>query len=738
MQIKRNNNNNKKIDRTRQNDVPKSNLHNSFNYNIVNKNDELNNIDIKEKNKSLQKINNKTTKNFQKSNFYKNKNGSNSIQNNNKNINNNNNNKEDQIREKRKNFVKKNTLNNNDNKNEENINIKNNWNEQKKNIEKFEKKLENNKKNDDYNNISKSSIEENKYNYLYNNNIKKEEKILNNGNNFYNINNTKDNKIFKSNYFNDNNKNNLNINNKQNENQINFQQNKNDNLLNPHKNQTQKDKKTIDNQIDNNYYYNKYGMNLENNVNKNINKNNQINNINEQEKLLNLQQSKNQKIGPNTNSQNTLSKTIYSPPQQNFDKGNIFKSIEENNLSKNKEILNQTSSERKNAFNSNSITSSTRSTITTNSNNNNNITSSSISSTTKTNSTPIEISINKKISQETKNIIETKIGLTNLGNTCYMNTCLQTLIHSGPFIEKLIKNKDSIPNSSISKEFYKICQSFENSSSTTSKYSNSFKPIDFKNAFAKKHSEFRRAQHDSQEFCRLLLEEISQELNTVSGIPKYKELNDKGKSKLQLFKDYDKLYKDRENSIVVDTFYGQNINIFQCNCGYESYSFDKFLDIPLIFSDSSHVTKLTDLLDMNYEDSELDWETKCDSCKKKQTHKKFMKICLFPEILIISLQRIGDSSSYFNNRRNKNRGKIQFDDFLDMSKYSDKECVHNQKTKYKLIGIMNHSGSLDFGHYYAYIKINDKWFEFNDDICSKIEMNYNSSTAYVFLYQKEE
>ena len=278
--------------------------------------------------------------------------------------------------------------------------------------------------------------------------------------------------------------------------------------------------------------------------------------------------------------------------------------------------MNQTASERTTNFNknanSNSITSSTRSTITTNSNNNN--TTSSF--TTKT----TENTINKKISQETKNIIESKIGLKNIGNTCYMNTCLQTLIHSGPFIEKLIKNKDLIPNSSISEKFYDICQSFQNF--TPSKWNNSLNPKEFKDAFAKKHNEFRRAQHDSQEFCRLLLEEISQELNTVKGTPKYKELNDKGKNKLELFKDYDKLYKDRENSIVVDTFYGQNINIFQCNCGYESYSFDKFLDIPLIFSDSSNVKKLTDLLDINYEDSELEWETKCDKCKKKQMHKK--------------------------------------------------------------------------------------------------------------------
>jgi ubiquitin C-terminal hydrolase len=45
---------------------------------------------------------------------------------------------------------------------------------------------------------------------------------------------------------------------------------------------------------------------------------------------------------------------------------------------------------------------------------------------------------------------------------------------------------------------------------------------------------------------------------------------------------------------------------------------------------------------------------------------------------------------------------------------------------------------MDFGHYYAYININNKWFEFNDDIVREINMEFSSSTAYVFLYQREE
>ena len=330
------------------------------------------------------------------------------------------------------------------------------------------------------------------------------------------------------------------------------------------------------------------------------------------------------------------------------------------------------------------------------------------------------------INREVNSIINSTIGLNNLGNTCFMNTCLQNLIHSEDFIKRLISKKSSISRSTpISYYFLNLCQELSNSLRAVS-------PTKFKEKFGLKHHLFAGyGQNDTQEFCRVLLEDMNTELNEVKKKKPYVELTTSGKSKIQCDREFDENFRGRENSIIMDSFYGQIINIFTCKCSFKDYSFQKVLDLPLLLQSSSSVS-ITSLLEDYFEDEKIKFETKCEKCGKKTVHLKEIRFSQPPNILILSLQRINPRT------KRKNSCAVSFPEILNINKFIDEDCGHSKEGEYILYGIGNHSGTINFGHYYAYIKLNDKyWYEFNDSFVSKKgEINTNSTSAYTLFYKK--
>ena len=331
------------------------------------------------------------------------------------------------------------------------------------------------------------------------------------------------------------------------------------------------------------------------------------------------------------------------------------------------------------------------------------------------------------INRELNSIITSTVGLSNLGNTCFMNTCLQNLIHSEDFIKRLLTKKSSISKlTPISYYFFNLCKEIANSTRAVS-------PNKLKEKFGQKHLLFAGyGQNDTQEFCRVLLEDMNNELNDVKKKKPYVELKTSGKSKIQCDKEFDENFRGRENSIIMDSFYGQIINIFTCKCGFKDYSFQKVLDLPLLLQTSDMIS-IDDLLEDYFEEEEIKFETKCEKCGKKRVHKKEVKFSQPPNILILSLQRIN------NRTKRKNSCCVTFPEILDIKKFIDIDCGHANETQYVLYGIGNHSGTINFGHYYAYVKLNDKyWYEFNDSMVRRISggINTRSTTAYTLFYKK--
>ena len=325
---------------------------------------------------------------------------------------------------------------------------------------------------------------------------------------------------------------------------------------------------------------------------------------------------------------------------------------------------------------------------------------------------------------------QSKIGLQNTYYSCYINTILQLLIHTPLFTKLFYKELQSFPSKTpLISKLYTILQQIISSSTETK----SISPSQLTQYFQNKHKEYSHGtEQDSQEFCRVFLADLSEELNKVNKRSKYIELDFDNLTKDKAYKKYVDYCKSTEDSIILDIFYGHIINILRCQCGYQSYSFENIMDIPLLFTnhDNNNVN-INDMLDLYFEDSNVEWGVKCTKCKSKRSHVKVTKFYKLPEVMILSLQRINQ------RRRQKNNSIVNFNDTIDMRKYVDVDSSWKKESTYQLYGVAYHKGDIDFGHYYARILVNEKWVEFNDSrVYVSGDIRKDREYVYLLFYRK--
>jgi ubiquitin C-terminal hydrolase len=335
-------------------------------------------------------------------------------------------------------------------------------------------------------------------------------------------------------------------------------------------------------------------------------------------------------------------------------------------------------------------------------------------------------------------------GLTNLGNTCFINSCIQILSHTtelnifldGNYKSKLNNNKldglilmewDSLRKLMWSQNCIISPQRF-------------IKQLQFVSK-SKNREEFSNySQNDSSEFFLFLIDcfhsAISREVIVhINGEPK----NETDQLAIQCFEKI-KFFFQKEYSEIYDLFYGihvsQIVSLEEKNFGeILSNSPEPFtiinLPIPSIKNPS-----LLDCFDLFVSGEILEGDNAWFNEKTglKQTIKKQIMYWSFPKILVIDVKRF--SNVNFNN---KNQVLITFPiTELDLSNY----VIGYNKTPYiyDLYAICNHHGGPLGGHYYSFIKIKNKWFSFNDTDVNEInDLNkLITPNAYCFFYKKQE
>lgn len=187
-----------------------------------------------------------------------------------------------------------------------------------------------------------------------------------------------------------------------------------------------------------------------------------------------------------------------------------------------------------------------------------------------------------------------RIGLQNLGNTCYMNSALQCLVHIPELTQYFLFNcfQDELNTDNPLGMSGKVATSFakliHNLFDKKSSRGTSIIPREFKQTIGHFNSMFADYhQQDSQEFLAFLLDGLHEDLNRIikKPITEKPELNEKN-ADIDAIKELAEQswsqHKLRNDSVIIDLFVGLYKSTLICPvCSKVSITFDPFSDLTL-------------------------------------------------------------------------------------------------------------------------------------------------------------
>ncbi|TYZ65269.1 hypothetical protein PybrP1_002516 [[Pythium] brassicae (nom. inval.)] len=377
------------------------------------------------------------------------------------------------------------------------------------------------------------------------------------------------------------------------------------------------------------------------------------------------------------------------------------------------------------------------------------------------------------------------VGLQNLGNTCFMNSCLQCVSNIPSVAQYFASNVHAKEVNEASPTKGALAFAFGDLMKAlwgSDKFS-SVRPSELKRVIGKVASRFTGyEQQDAQEFLRFLLDGLHEDLNRIKKKPAYYEIKDRERAKDRDVSDeHWRFYSERNLSALSELFCGQLRSEIRCStCGHRSLCFDVFWDLSLpvpkkpkslqpmriasVFASKQHAApragdderaaaaggggastspngcSVRDCLKA-YTDQELLAEGDAYYCAKCKTHRAVAKkISLYrlPQVLVLHLKRF----SYSTFSRDKVSTAIQFPLLgLDLAEYCAADAVVDGSTEYDLTGVVHHVGSLNGGHYTAEClnKDTQEWFDFDDASVAAVKKpQLCSSSAYILFFRRRE
>lgn len=330
-------------------------------------------------------------------------------------------------------------------------------------------------------------------------------------------------------------------------------------------------------------------------------------------------------------------------------------------------------------------------------------------------------------------------GIHNLGNTCFLNTCMQILLQTYELDLPNNNNTNSgekVLETQIYNE-WRLWKQNINHPNIDVISPNSF-IINIHQIAEKKNRVLFTgfAQNDMPEFLLFFIENMhiyfKREIEyNIQGNVNHKT----DQLALQCYTMIKNRY-EKDYSPLNDIFYGISISsIYSLDKQFLSSVSEPYfmLDLPICGK------TIYDCLDQYISPELMENENAWFNEKTQQKENVYKEITFwnFPKIIVFTFKRFSTETSNRGIHLYKKTDLIDFPlQNLDLSKYV--RGYNASKYKYDLYGICNHIGNIMGGHYTAFVKNKEnQWFHCNDTIIEKIEYPPQMVTpmAYSLFYR---
>ncbi|KAL2236130.1 UNVERIFIED_CONTAM: hypothetical protein Sindi_1345200 [Sesamum indicum] len=339
-------------------------------------------------------------------------------------------------------------------------------------------------------------------------------------------------------------------------------------------------------------------------------------------------------------------------------------------------------------------------------------------------------------------------GLNNLGNTCFMNSVLQALLHAPPLRNYFLndRHKNESCRKGSADRLCLPCDIDVIYSAVFSGERTPYSPAKFLYSWWQ-HSENLASyeQQDAHEFFISMLDRIHEKL---------------GKASL-----------GKENGdcqcIAHRVFSGLLRSDVTCtSCGFTSSTYDPCVDISLDLNNSSFATDFTSkpskinetsvasslvgCLDLFTRPEKLGSDQKlyCENCREKQDALKQMSLNKLPLVLCLHIKRFEHSPIRKMSRKIDRH--LQFPFSLDMRPYLSSSIVRKRfgnrifsfegeetdvSTEFEVFAVVTHSGMLESGHYVTYLRLRNQWYKCDDAWITEVDEEVvRASQCYLIFY----